>query len=104
MDQFEPRSSVAKFKEYHGENPNIYELFKRFALDAVETGRPRFSARMIGERIRWYTTVETRGDSFKVNDHYWPFYARLFVRDHPQYCTMFEFRGALGDELLIPNL
>jgi len=84
----------ADFDRFDRENPAVYRLFRRFALEALAVGgRRRFGARMIGERIRWYAAVETSGHDFKVNDHLWPFYARKFMADHPQHAGAFETRG-----------
>lgn len=88
---------VAAFWEYHRENPHIYRLFKRFALEAIDRGRKHLGAKMIFERIRWYTQVETTGDPFKINNNYHAYYARLFMRDHPDYDGFFRTRKAQGE-------
>ncbi len=82
-----------RFAEFHRDNPKVYELFQRFTYQALQTGRKRFGARMIWERMRWYTTVETNDLEFKLNDHYPPYYARLFMARHPKYAGFFETRG-----------
>jgi hypothetical protein len=83
---------VAAFEKFHAENPKVYELFSKFALQAIAAGRTRFGARMIWNRIRWYTAVETSDPDFKLNDHHSPYYARMFMRDHPRYEGFFETR------------
>jgi hypothetical protein len=72
-------SRFQAWADFHLANPSVFILFRRFAIEALEAGRTRLSARMIGERIRWYTNIETTADSPAVNDHHWPYYARLLI-------------------------
>jgi hypothetical protein len=70
---------VAKFFTYHERNPTLYRLFLSFALQAKASGRPRFSSWMIGNRVRWYTAVETTGPVYKLTNDYFALYARLLI-------------------------
>ncbi|MBM66092.1 MAG: hypothetical protein CMH55_07655 [Myxococcales bacterium] len=89
---------LREFWAFHRANPQVYRLFCRFTREAIEAGRRHFGARMIYERIRWYTMIETRSaDGFKLNDHHHPYYARLFMRDHPEYAGFFRTRKAQGE-------
>ena len=89
---FADQKRFAAWKTFHAENPNVWTLFKRFAYEALHSGRPRFSARMIGERIRWYTAVETNDPVYKINDHHWPYYARLIAGLDSRFETFFSFK------------
>jgi len=93
------RERYDRFKAFHKANPQVYVLFVRFAEMARTKGRrPRFGARMIGERIRWYTAVETTStDDYKINDHFWPYYARLLMLTRPEFDGFFERRDARFD-------
>lgn len=94
----EQRQRFERFKQFHHDNPRVFELFKRFAESALENGRRRrFGARMIGERIRWYTAIETTGEDFKCNDHYWGYYSRLLMLTDPRFAGFFERRDARFD-------
>ena len=55
------KSIRVRFETFHKENPQIWELFEKYALEAMRKGRTHFGAKMIGERIRWYTKIETSG-------------------------------------------
>jgi hypothetical protein len=89
----------AEFERFHAENPYVYSLFERFAFDAIRAGRKRFSAHAVIHRIRWYTQVETKSrDGFKINNNWFPFYARLFMRDHPEHEGFFCLRAAAADD------
>lgn len=86
------KTAEQRFLEYHRENPMIYRLFIKFAEEAWNAGFRRFSAETIINRIRWYVNVETRGDTFKINNNYKPFYARKLVEEFPKFDGFFEFR------------
>ena len=81
------------FWVFHRKNPHVYRLFDRFTSEAIRAGRSHFGARMVWERMRWYTQVETEGDPYKLNDHLTPYYARLWMRNHPSHEGLFELRG-----------
>ena len=85
------KSRYEKFRVFHQENPGVFELFTKFARQAkYKGGRTYYGAHMIGERIRWYTSIETTSDDeFKVNDHHWPYYARLLMGVYPDEFTNF---------------
>jgi hypothetical protein len=81
-----------RFWAFHEENPRVYELFCRFTQEAIDAGRERLGARLVWERIRWYTLIETTDPDFKINDHYIAYYARLWAQEHPRYSDFFRFR------------
>lgn len=83
---------VDRFLTYHRQNPEIYELFKRFAMEAKSNGMEHFGAAAICERIRWHVAVERRNDEFKVNNNYRSCYTRLLILDHPEFSDFFQTR------------
>lgn len=82
---------LEKFKFYHEENPDLYDLMEKFALEAGQS-RTRFSIWMIANRVRWYTQVETTGKEFKVSNDYLALYARLIVVRNPHLEGLFLFK------------
>lgn len=91
---------IRQFQEFHESNPQVFRLFVKFAKQAIGTGRTRFSGRTIMERVRWYTSVETNDPAgFKVNDHWAPFYVRLFEIEFPRHKGFFEKRRAYADRM-----
>ena len=78
--------------DFHKENPSVYELFKKFTFEAINAGHEHYGARGVIERIRWHTSVETKGDPFKINNNWTSFYARLFMVHHPEYDGFFRIR------------
>ena len=81
-----------KFEEYHRENPHVYKLFQKYALEILGAGHERFSAKAIFERIRWHIAMETTGDTYKLNNNYTAFYARKLMDDQPMFKGFFETR------------
>lgn len=90
-------ASSARFAEYHAENPAIYEALRRFALEAKRAGRSRIGMKALFERVRWYTEIEARGDTFKCNNNYTAHYARLLMEHEPELKGMFETRASKAD-------
>lgn len=85
------------FDRYDRENPQIYDMFKRFAFEAIKAGRKRLGAAMIIERMRWETTVAAQDDEFKINQNYAAFYSRKFMNEFPQYTGFFTTRASAAD-------
>lgn len=86
---------AARFAEFHDANPLVYELVKKYTFDVLRTGKKSFSMTSIFERIRWYTTIETSGEEFKINQNFIPYYSRMFMADYPEHDGFFSIR-ALG--------
>lgn len=82
----------AAFWKYHDENPDIYDGFDRFARDVVRSNRDTFGAQAIFERLRWFMAIERDEDSFKVNNNYSGYYARLWMRNNPTQRGLFRRR------------
>ena len=80
---------LEKFKKFHSDNPDVYSLFKKFAFEAKNSGRERFSHWMIANRIRWYTAIETTGSEYKLSNDFIALYARLLVYHHPEFQGFF---------------
>jgi hypothetical protein len=78
------------FEIYDKEHPDIWEMFKKFSLQVAQK-RPYFSAKCVFHRVRWETAIGSSGD-FKINDGWISHYARKFVKEFPNYHSLFEFR------------
>lgn len=94
---------LRRFKRFHQDNPEIYELFCRFAREARDTGRKRFSHWMIANRIRWYTTVETTGSEYKLSNDYIALYARLLVYQDPSFDGFFSLKAMKSFRSSVPK-
>ena len=81
-----------KFEKYHKENPHVFEMFKSFAFDAINSGVKALSAQLIIERMRWESMLKTTGERYKINNNYPPYYSRLFMEEFPEYENYFTTR------------
>ena len=80
------------FKEYHSENPKVWELFERFTMELVYAGMKHYSSRAIFDRIRWHVEVETKSGQFKIRNDFSPYYSRLFHAAYPHLDGFFKNR------------
>ena len=81
-----------KFNEYHRQNPHIYQAFEKKTLEAISRGYKHCSAKGVFEILRWETAVAANHDEYKINNNYTPFYARLFMKNHPEHQEFFRVR------------
>ena len=79
-----------RFNNFNRDNPEVYELFKRFTFQAINKGHTRLSAWMIANRIRWETQIETVNDDYKISNDYIALYSRKFMKDYPQHDGFFR--------------
>ena len=79
-----------KFIEWNRANPEVYVLFKRFSFEAINKGHKRLSAWMIANRIRWETTVVTKGNDYKISNDFIALFARKFMEEYPEYDGFFK--------------
>ena len=84
--------NYATWEQFHQDNPDVYHLIKHYTYEVIRTGKKRYAISAIIERVRWHTEIETKGDGYKINNNWRPFYARLFMAEHPQYEGFFETR------------
>jgi hypothetical protein len=86
------------FVEFHAKNPHVYKLFDQFTKALISRGYAHQSADVVLHRIRWETLIETTDDTFKINNNYSAYYARLWMRDNPTYKGFFRTRVLLNGE------
>ena len=85
------------FDRFDRESPNVWRLFKSFTFQAINAGHKHYSADAIVHRIRWHTSVETRGDDFKINSNHVAYYARKFAELFPEHAAFFRMRCVKGE-------
>lgn len=79
---------------WHKANPHIWELFERFTEEAIGRGATRLSGWLIVNRIRWQTSVVTRGRDFKISNDFVALYVRLWQVRHPARASIFNTKTA----------
>lgn len=93
--EFEKKKEVKsrleiEWEVFHKNNPQIYELIKKFTYEVIKVGRKSYSINAIFERVRWHTTIETSGGDFKISNNHRAYYARFFLKEHPEYPNFFK--------------
>lgn len=86
------RTIEQRFQQFDAAHPQVWDVFKKFTFQLIRAGRSRYSADAVLHRIRWRTAVKTKGDDFKINDHWSAHYARKFHAQFPMYASFFETR------------
>lgn len=87
----------ANFWRWLRDNEHVYREFKVYAIRMAMTGRKRYSAKTIVERIRWDTDIKDSEKSFKLNNNYTSGMARLFMSEYGRrYPNFFFLRDRLG--------
>jgi len=92
------KSAQEKFNEYDRANPQVYEMFKKLAMQVKRIGFKRFSAEMIVNQIRWKSAIKTKNDDFKINNNYKAFLSRKLMQEVPEMEGFFETRKSKADE------
>ncbi len=92
-----------KWWAWHKDNPQVWEKFKEYTLEAIHSGRKHYSHWAIINRIRWNREIETQGGEFKISNDYICFYARLFHAKYPEHGDFFRLKP-LKEEKLISDL
>lgn len=93
-----PELFRADFGEWLDRNFVVWEKFRYEAERVWNRGRRHYSARTIGEFLRHETTVAEQPNELqlKLNDHYWPDLARLYLCFYPERDGFFEFRSGVS--------
>jgi len=80
-----------RFERFHEANPQVYRELRRMALDLACKGLPRIGIGMLWEVLR-YSSIQTTGKDFKLNDHFRSRYARLLLQREPSLESRIELR------------
>ena len=87
------RSIDERFAQFHEKHPEVFVLFRQFAVQRLSEGFTHYSADALLHRVRWETDANAeREGGFKINDHYSSRYARLLSEQDPRFADFFEFR------------
>lgn len=81
-----------EFLQFHNANPHIYEIFKTLVSQTSRKGYQHFGCRSFIEKIRWEIILNGSDPDFKINNNHGPYYARLYMLDHPHMKGFFRIR------------
>lgn len=92
LPQYEQGQTLEqRFATFHRLNPWVFESLVALTREYVAGGATRVSINMLTEVLR-YQRGRTRGDTYKLNNSFRAFYARLLMREHPEWDGLFETR------------
>jgi len=99
LDPENPRNEIeARFWVVHRENPEIYQRVNSHCVAMILQGRTRYGVDAFFNTIRWDTGLSMNGEEkFKMNDHYRPYYARLWLQNNEAHWGFFELRRVKGE-------
>jgi len=86
-----------EFRRYDEQNPQIWEEFVVRSKEAMDKGFEKIGAHFILQIIRWYTGVRANGNTWKVSNNHFPYYARKCMQEHPDTKGLFEIRKLTRD-------
>ena len=90
MEGDEMRNLTERFEKWDAMNPHFYTMFKKFTFEAINKGHTKLSAWLVSNRIRWETTIVTKGEPYKISNDFIALYARKFMKDYPEYEGFFR--------------
>ena len=106
MNRIERRLEIeAQAIEFIRANPDVWNLFVRFACEAADKGHRHLSADLVIGRIRWETSIATSGAGqaagrdLNINNNFSAYFARRFNRQFPELPGFFRLRGIHGNDL-----
>lgn len=93
--QANPTHFRKDFIDWLQKNHYVWEAFAAQADLIWNRGRRRYSARTIGEYLRHESALREGPNEhgWKLNDHWWPDLARLYMLVHPDRDGLFERRA-----------
>ena len=88
------------FHKFHKRHPEALDFLSREIQLRIEHGFSAFSYHSLWQYARWKLEMEKGpGDTFLMNDHAAPFYARAITILHPEFNGRAEFRKSKADEI-----
>ncbi len=86
-------SIQTRFEEWLERNAELYAAIRRYAYQALRSGRRRFGIAAIIERVRWDVEIDSRGDEpFKINNDYRSRIVRRLIQEDPRFEDLFVTR------------
>ena len=94
-----PNRHERAFLEFHTKNPHVYEQLENLALQLRRSGVTRWGMKALWEVLRYELVLRTSSSarSFRLNNNYPAYYARMLMDSHPELNGFFETREHRGD-------
>jgi hypothetical protein len=88
------------FHRFHKQHPEVLDFLVAEIQLRIDHGFRAFSYHSLWQYCRWKLEMERGpGDTFLMNDHAAPFYARAITILHPEFNGRAEFRASIADRI-----
>ncbi len=92
---------IEKFIAFDQNNPLVWSLYQRFALEMIALNHEHYSSDAVLHRVRWETAMQTVDvGRWKIDNNYTAFYARKFHAVYPEYGDFFRLRRSCADRMV----
>ncbi len=81
-----------RFSAFHAANPAVYRELRTMAPGIKRRGATRYGIAGLIEVLRYRYSLQTSGDSLKLNNNFRSRYARLLIDNEPELDSFFELR------------
>ncbi len=89
------------FHKFHKRHPEVLDFLVQEIQLRIDHGFTAFSYHSLWQYARWkLEMLKGPGDTFLMNDHAAPFYARAITVLHPEFNGRAEFRKSKADTIL----
>ncbi len=84
-------------RAFHAANPQVFTKLLEIARDLRARGVRKAGMKLLFERLRWISQVETQGDAYRLNNSFTSWYARQLMATDPSLSGLFETRESAHD-------
>jgi hypothetical protein len=89
-----PEATIEEaFWRFHRENPHVYHELVRLARAWRQRRSQKVGVGMLFEVLRWQMAMRTTGDTFKLNNNFRSYYARLIMAEERDLEGIFDTRS-----------
>lgn len=86
------------FHRFHKKHPEVWDFLVHEIRLRIAHGFTAFSYHSLWEYARWKLEMQKGpNETFRMNDHSAPFYARAITILHPEFNGLAEFRKSIAD-------
>jgi hypothetical protein len=79
-----------EFWKFHADYPHVYTHLCNYTQEVLDQGYTEFAIACVWEHMRWELTVRTRDKNFILPNNHRAYYARLWLREHPEHPKFFR--------------
>lgn len=93
-EEWKRLSTPERFEHFHRHNPAVYGVIVQKAREWRAADNGKLGMSLLFGMVRWVLALQTKGDPYRINDHYVPYYSRLVMWQEPDLADLFDLRSA----------